>query len=241
MRFAPPLIRGTLLRRYKRFLADVERADTGERVTVHCPNSGSMLGLNAPGSRVLVSDSGNPKRKLRLSLEMVKVGRNWVGVNTQRPNQVVPEAIRAGRIPALAGYDRVRTEVGYGRRGGSRIDVLLERDSEEAPELCYVEVKNTTLTEGGRHEVALFPDSVTVRGQKHAAELRLMARRGHRAVMLFFVNRADCRVFRPADHIDPAYGRALRSAHRAGMEILPVQARCTARDIRVIGTLPFEL
>lgn len=239
MRFPDPLTRGRLIRRYKRFLADVQLDGAAKPVTVHCPNSGSMMGLDTPGSRVLISDSGNPKRKLRLSLEMVKVGRTWVGVNTMRPNHVVTEAIARGAVPGLEGYDRIRNEVKYGKN--SRIDVLLERGTVEAPELCYVEVKNTTLSGGTRHEIARFPDAVTERGKKHLDELMAMIRQGHRAVMVFFVNRADCKVFRPADDIDPVYGKTLRRAHKAGVELIPLQGRCTARGISVIGTLPYEL
>lgn len=239
MRFPEPLQRGRLLKRYKRFLADV-RLESGEELAVHCPNSGSMLGLQAPDSAVLVSDSGNPARKLRLTLEMVRVARTWVGVNTMRPNAVVTQAIRRGLVPGLDGYDRVRNEVKYGKN--SRIDVLLERGPDGTPdERCYVEVKNTTLSAGRRHEWALFPDAVTERGRKHLLELTNMVRRGHRSVMVFFVNRADCRRFRPADEIDPAYGNALRRAHAAGVEIIPLQARLTRREIRVIGTIPYEL
>ncbi len=239
MRFPQPLLAGRLVKRYKRFLADVELDGTGRVVTAHCPNSGSMLGLNAPGSAVRLSDSKNPKRKLQLTLEMVKVGRIWVGVNTMRPNAVVTDAIRTGKVPGLEGYDRIRNEVKYGKN--SRIDVLLERGPAEAPERCYVEVKNTTLSGGAKHTLARFPDAVTARGRKHLEELILMKRQGHRSVMVFFVNRADCRVFQPADDIDPDYGKALRKAHRAGVEIIPLQGRVTARAITVIGTLPFEL
>lgn len=229
---------GRLLRRYKRFLADV-RLDTGRTVTAHCPNPGSMLGLAEPGMPVLLSDSRNPQRKLRLTLEMVKVGRIWVGVNTQRPNRVVTEAIRRGKVAELAGYDRIRNEVPYGKN--SRIDVLLERGPAEDPERCYVEVKNTTLSGGDGHTMARFPDAVTARGLKHLDELIRERRKGNRAVMVYLVNRADCRTFAPADDIDPAYGNGLRKAHRAGVEILPLQARCTRRGISVLGTLPFTL
>jgi len=239
MRFHEPLLRGRLIQRYKRFLADVALDDTGRTVTVHCPNSGSMMGLTAPGSPVLLSDSKDPKRKLRLTLEMVMVGRTWVGVNTMRPNHVVTAAIRHRLVPGLQTYDRMRNEVRYGKN--SRIDILLERGPEARPERCYVEVKNTTLSDGPRHELALFPDAVTERGRKHLDELMRMKRNGDRSVMVFFVNRADCKLFRPADAIDPVYGKTLRRAHKAGVEIIPLQARLTARGINVVGTLPYEL
>jgi len=238
MQFPNPIQQGRLVRRYKRFLADVEL--DGVVTTVHCANSGSMKGLTEPGSAVLVSDSENPDRKLRMTLEAVRVGRTWVGVNTMRPNAVVAWAVQRGAIPELAGYEHMRSEVKYGKN--SRIDLLLYDGSREEPEnKCFVEVKNTTLHGDEDRTLVLFPDAVTERGRKHLDELVREKRSGNRAVMVFFVNRADSTVFRPADDIDPEYGKALRKAQKKGVEIIPVQARVTSRGFRILGTLPFEL
>jgi len=223
MTFDPPLIEATLIRRYKRFLADVRLAD-GRELTVHCANPGRMDGCAEPGSRVLLSDSGNPKRKLRYSWELVWVGHTWVGVNTGRPNAVVREAITGGAIPELAGYPTLRSEVAYG--AASRVDLLLE----DGDRRCYVEVKNVTLAAAG---VAMFPDAVTARGLTHLRELATRVAAGDRAVMVYLVNRGDCDRFRPAAHIDPAYAAGLREAGAAGVEVLVYAARVTPQGIDV--------
>ncbi|MFQ5653052.1 MAG: DNA/RNA nuclease SfsA, partial [bacterium] len=189
MRLPEPLIPATLLRRYKRFLADVELA-SGEAVTVHCANSGSMLGLDAPGSQVLLSRSDNRRRKLAYTWELVRVADTWVGVNTLVPNRVVHEALRLQQIPALQPYDEIKPEATAG--GRSRFDFLL-RDRQRR---CFVEVKSVTLAQA---EVALFPDAKTERGSKHLRELSELARDGARAVMFFLVNRGDCTRFAPAE------------------------------------------
>lgn len=232
MRFEEPPIEGRLRSRYKRFFADVELPG-GERITAHCPNTGSLLGCLRAGSPVWLRDSRNPQRKLRYTWQAIRVGRSWVNVDTNLPNRVVAEAVAAGRVPQLAGYDRLRREVPYGR--SSRIDLLLEKEGAPA---CYVEVKSTTLTEG---RAALFPDAVTERGRKHLHELVETVRSGARAVQFFFVNRRDVDVFRPADVIDPSYGEALREAHAAGVEVLAWRARVTARRLELDGELPVEL
>jgi sugar fermentation stimulation protein A len=232
MRFSDAPIEGRLVRRYQRFFAEVELAG-GERLVAHCPNTGSLLGCLAPGSRVWLRDSGNPARKLRYTWQAVRVGRAWVNVDTALPNRVVAEAVRAGRVPELAGYARVRREAPYGR--GSRIDLLLEDDERGT---CHVEVKSTTLVEGG---VALFPDAVTERGTRHLAELARLARAGKRAVQFFFVSRPDVVAFRPADAIDPDYGRALRRAVLAGVEVLAYAARVEARRLELARTLRLDL
>ena len=224
--------RGRLIRRYKRFLADV-RLDDGRELTVHCANPGAMTGLAAPGSRVLVTDSGDPRRKLPFSWELVRVPRTWVGVNTARSNAIAGEAIGRGTIAGLAGYDQRRAEVRYGE--ASRVDWLLERAGGER---CWVEVKNATLARDG---VALFPDAVTARGLKHLDELRAMVRRGDRAVMLFLINREDCAVFRPAAAVDPDYARGLRQAARAGVEVLAYACRVRVPGIEVERPVPVEL
>lgn len=232
MRFPAPPLEGRLLRRTQRFFAEVE-LDDGARIVAHCPNTGSLLGCKEPGSRVWLRDSGNPERKLRFTWQAVRVGRTWVNVDTSLPNRVVAEAVAAGMVPELAGYAGLRREVPYGR--GARIDLLLE-DARRGS--CHVEVKCTTYAEG---RVALFPDAVTERGTRHLRELARLARAGRRAVQLFFVARADVEVFRPADAIDPEYGRALRRALAAGVEVLAWTARVEARHLELLAPLPLEI
>ncbi len=231
MKVSSQLIPGRLLRRYKRFMADVELGD-GTMVTAHCPNSGSMLGCAVPGSRVLLSRSGNPARKFPYTWELVQADGCWVGINTALPNRLVREGIEQGIVAELQGYELIRQEVCYGSER-SRIDLLLE-----GPGLCYVEVKNVTLIDG---DVARFPDSVTERGQKHLRELMAMVESGARSVNLFVVQRADARTVAPADAIDPAYGRLLRRAVEAGVELLAYQARVTPEEIVLSHSLPISL
>ncbi|RII25724.1 MAG: DNA/RNA nuclease SfsA [Geobacter sp.] len=231
MKVPSQLIPGRLLRRYKRFMADVELGD-GTMVTAHCPNSGSMLGCAVPGSLVLLSRSGNPARKFPYTWELVQADGCWVGINTALPNRLVREGIEQGIVAELQGYELIRQEVCYGSER-SRIDLLLE-----GPGLCYVEVKNVTLIDG---DVARFPDSVTERGQKHLRELMAMVESGARSVNLFVVQRADARTVAPADAIDPAYGRLLRRAVEAGVELLAYQARVTPEEIVLSHSLPISL
>lgn len=232
MRFDPPLTRATLVRRYKRFLADVRLAD-GSELTVHCANPGSMLEVDAPGQPVLLSRSSNEKRSLAHTWELIRLARSWVGVNTARTNALVAEAIGEGRIAELEGYGTVRREV---LEGDSRIDFRLEAD--DRPD-CLVEVKNVTLSDG--NGTAMFPDSVTLRGQKHLRELTGILNSGRRAVMLFWVNRGDCGGFRPADDIDPAYGRLLREARDRGVEILAYRAKVTPKQVTADTSIPILL
>ena len=218
MRFPTQLVEGRLIRRYKRFLSDIELL-TGETVTAHCANPGSMLGLAEPGSRVWLSKSNNPKRKLAFSWELIEVdlgrGPALVGINTSSPNGAVAAAIERGLIPELSGYASIRREVRYGTN--SRIDILLE-DETRPP--CYVEIKNVHLMrEAG---LAEFPDSVTARGTKHLGELSGMVATGARAVMVYFVQRGDAEAFALADDIDPAYAAAFQTAVAAGVEALAV-------------------
>lgn len=232
MQFPAPLIRGTLIHRYKRFLSDV-RLDTGAVVTAHCANSGSMLGVCDPGLEVWLSESDRPGRKLRYSWEMVRVGDGLVGINTMHPNRIAEEAIRAGMIPELAGYPAIRREVRYGK--GSRVDLLLDGGGMPT---CYVEVKNVTLRRGNAAE---FPDAVTARGAKHLAELSDMVAAGARAVMLYLVQRTDCDVFTVAADIDPAYAAGLRRAMAAGVEVLCYACRLALDGISVDRRLPVAL
>ncbi len=240
MRLPQPLLDGILLKRYKRFLADVRLKD-GREMTVHCPNSGSMKTCAEPGRPVRISDSGNPKRKLRHTLEMIRMGRTWVGVNTANPNRAVDEFVARGRIPELAGYALGKREVVYGREGRSRIDLLLSGSAggTESPSPdCYVEVKNTTYKTG---EHSAFPDAVTERGRKHLEELDWVRQRGQRAVMFFFVGRADCHRFRPADEVDPAYGETLRRVASRGVEIVAYRFRFDRERIHLLERLPVDL
>lgn len=202
---------GKLIRRYKRFLADVELAD-GAVVTAHVPNTGSMLGTREPGSAVALSSSDSPTRKYPWTLELVEADGCWVGVNTSRTNGIVEEAIGARRLGPLRGYPVLRREVPYGEER-SRIDLMLE----DGDRRCYVEVKNVTYKVGGR---ALFPDAVTERGAKHLRELEAMVDRGHRGVVLFLVNRDDCGSMGPAREIDPGYGQLLDEVVAGGVEAL---------------------
>jgi len=205
MHFESPLIHTTLVKRYKRFLADV-RLDTGEIITVHCANPGSMLGLTDPGIPAFISDSGNPKRKLRHSLEMVEIEGKLVGVNTNLPNKLAVEALEASRVPALSSFDRLRTEVKYGTN--SRIDILLETDGK--PDI-FVEVKNVHFVRTpGVHE---FPDSVTARGAKHLDEMASEVEKGNRAAMLYVIQRRDGDVFKIAADLDPNYAAAKQLRH----------------------------
>ncbi len=236
MIFDVPLTRAVLIRRYKRFLADVELPG-GEMVTAHCANSGSMMGLSAPGATVWLSPNQNPKARLDWRWELVEADGSLVGINTSRPNRIVEAAITAGEIPELTGYGGLRREVKYGEN--SRIDLLLEEPlSPDAPRLCYVEVKNVTLRRG---QDAEFPDAVTARGSKHLKELANMVREGHRAVMFYLVQRGDCGAFTVARDIDPDYGKALDAAMTAGVEVLCYACAVTTREIRITAPLPIEL
>ena len=232
MRFPEPLARGRLIKRYKRFLSDHE-LDSGEVVTAHCANPGGMLGLDAPGLEVWLSRSRNPARKLAYSWELARVDGGLVGINTAHPNGIVAEAIRAGRIAELAGYETLRREVTYGRN--SRIDILLE-DGGRPP--CYVEVKNVHLK---RTRLAEFPDAVTARGTKHLAELTDMVAAGCRAVMVYLVQRGDCDGFAIAADIDPTYAAALASARGRGVEAVCYCCKLTTAAITLDRALPLHL
>ncbi len=197
-------------------------------MTAHCTNTGSMMGCNTPGSPVLLSRATNPLRRLAYTWEMIRVNGGWVGINTVHPNRLAVEAIETGTLRELQGYTSIRREVCT--RDGTRLDICLEGPRG----LCFVEVKNVTLALNG---AAAFPDAVTIRGTKHMRELVRLKRRGHRAVLLFVVQREDCIGFRPADDIDQEYGRWLRRAARAGVEVLPYQARVTPQEIILTSRL----
>lgn len=228
----PELHAGKLLRRYKRFLADVA-LDSGEQVTAHCPNSGSMTGCSQPGRPVYLSYHDSPKRKLKYTWELIDMPESLVGVNTLVPNRLVAAAIRAGKVCSLNHYETIQREVKAGR--SSRLDLLL---SNNGAGRCYVEIKNCTLvTEGA----AFFPDAVTARGRQHLLELQDLVKQGNRCVMFFLVQRTDAEEFAPADHIDPAYGRELRKAADKGVEILAYDAAMDFEKIWLNRQLPVLL
>ena len=233
MQFPDPLIHGTLLRRYKRFLADI-KLDDGQEVTAHCANPGAMLGLKDAGAEVWLSPSRNPKRKLQYSWELVRADGALVGINTAHPNALTAEAIEAGRIAALQGYDSLRREVKYGQN--SRIDMLLEQPGK--PD-CYVEVKNVHLMR--RQGLAEFPDSVTKRGAKHLVELGDMVEAGHRAVMFYLVQRTDCERFAVAGDIDPTYAKELQRAMARGVEAICYDCAIETTGIQVRQPLTLEV
>ncbi len=231
----PPLLPGRLVKRYKRFFADVELA-TGELITAHCPNTGPMTGVSTLGSPVYVSQSDNPKRKLAYTLELIEVYDNaptWVGINTGLPNKVTHLALAANVIPGLGPYDTIRHEVPYGQDKKSRIDFLLTGG--EKP--VYVEVKSTTWAQ---QELAVFPDTVTTRGQKHLLELTALVPEAM-PVMLYFINRGDCLAFAPGDQTDPTYGQLLRAAIAKGVQVLPCRFEVSPVGVRFLGLAELRL
>ncbi|PHP67954.1 DNA/RNA nuclease SfsA [Zhengella mangrovi] len=232
MRFPSPLIPATLIRRYKRFLADVT-LDNGDVTTVSVPNTGSMMGLSDPGMRVWLSRSDNPKRKYAHTLEMVEADGAMVGINTGLPNRLVEEAILSGLLPDLAGWQTLKREQRYG--ANSRIDILLE-DPDRG--LAYVEVKNVHLMRVPG--LAEFPDTVTARGTKHLGQLAAMVAEGHKAVMVYLIQRGDCSRFRLCGDLDPAYAAAFEAASAAGVEAYALGCDLTETDITATGLLAIE-
>lgn len=239
MKFTNQLIPATLIKRYKRFLADVELED-GSITTAHCANPGAMLGLKEPGCRVWLSPANNPKRKLQFSWELVELpngkASNLIGINTSHPNKLVEEAIENGTISELGGYSTLRREVKYG--SNSRIDILLSREDKagEPKDLCYVEVKNVHLLR--KSGLAEFPDSVTARGAKHLGELAEMVKAGHRAVMVYAIQRDDVKNFSLAADIDPTYAAAFRQAIEAGVEAIAYKCRLSPKAIEITKSVP---
>ena len=230
MELPQPLIEGRLVRRYKRFLADVELKD-GTLVTAHTPNTGSMNQCAVPGQTVLLSKSDNPKRKLAWSWELVQVNNRWVDINTHRANRVVEEALRSNNIPEFQNYT-VRPEFPFSH---SRIDFMLEG----AGEKVLLEVKNVTLC--CQPEVACFPDAVTTRGQKHLRDLMEAKQDGWRAVIFFLVQRSEAEVFTPADEVDVKYGELLREAVNSGVEALAYRTVVSPRESRVGERISVQL
>lgn len=234
MNFPERLIKGTLLKRYKRFLADV-KLENGDVVTAHCPNTGAMTGCAEPGWQVWLSPSNNPKRKLAYTWELVLTdAEHWIGVNTHRANGLVKEALINQQIPELTGYDFHQAEVKYGEEG-SRIDFLLS-----APERtdCYVEVKSVTLLQGDK---GYFPDAKTLRGQKHLRELNSIVKQGERAVLVFCVQHSGIQTVEVAEHIDPKYTAELKLAMANGVEVLAYSCVISEEKIYINQSLRFLL
>ncbi|WP_457552077.1 DNA/RNA nuclease SfsA [Desulfobacula sp.] len=228
----PPLIKGVLIRRYKRFLADI-KLESGEMVTAHCPNSGSMKGCAIPGSPVWLSESDNPKRKYKYTWELIKLPETMIGINTLLPNKLVKQAIENDMIKELSGYDRVKAEVKTSSH--TRLDLVLEKGEKEK---CYVEIKNCTLVEQG---MAMFPDAVTTRGQKHLDELERLVSLGHRGVIFFLIQRMDAKMFKPADMIDKVYAQKLKKVVRNGVESIVRDTTITRHMIKIANAIPVDL
>lgn len=230
MNFEQKLVHGYLVRRYKRFLADI-KLDTGKIVTAHCTNSGSMKSCLEPDAEVYISPTAQPNRKTRYTWEMIKINGNWVGINTNHPNRLVYEAIVNKELSGFQHYTTVKREVVF---NDSRFDIYAENDTEK----CFVEVKNVSMKEGN---YALFPDSVTIRGQKHLVTLREARKAGYRAVMLFIVQRRDVEYFAPAREIDPDYAAQLKKSADSGVEIMAVMANVSPGKIILGQMLPIDL
>lgn len=230
MKFATPLVSGRLIRRYMRFLSDVE-LDTGEVVKAHCPNPGSMMGLKDEGMRVWVEGNDDPRKKLDWGWRLVELPDTFVGIDTGAANRIVADGLAAG-IDGLTGYDTIRPEVKY--REKSRVDFLLS--AHDRPD-CYVEVKSVTLSR--QSGLAEFPDSVTARGAKHLSDLAAMVAQGHRAVLLFLIQRSDCTRVTVADDIDPTYAAAFATAMEAGVEVMCFECAISPAGISLSQPIPF--
>ena len=237
MKFENKLISAKLIKRYKRFLCDV-RLENDEVITVHCPNSGSMKTCIKENWKVMLSESSNPKRKLKHTLEMIHNEKCWIAVNTHLSNKIVKEAIEKNQIEELTNYKEIKTEVKYGRHN-SRIDILLKQDKQNLKQDCYVEVKNVTLLgSDGNYQ---FPDAVTLRGRKHLEELIYMKENGYRAVVFFLIQRSDGNIFTPAVDIDPNFAETLKIAYNKGVEIIIYQTDISTKEIRIKNKISLSL
>jgi sugar fermentation stimulation protein A len=233
MHFPSTLLSGHFIRRYKRFFVDIE-LDDGRTVTAHCPNTGSMQGVLTPGNKVWISQSADPKRKLPYTWELVEIDKTYVGVNTQNPNKIVSKALLAGSISSLATYSTIQAEVKYGNEN-SRIDFLL---TDIHHNRCYVEVKNVHyVKEENKRRVAIFPDSETTRGVKHLHELMTMVDQGHRAVILYCIQRNDCEAMRFGMEFDPLYTKTAVNALKHGVEMIPYSCNITLSGINLYKPL----
>lgn len=230
MKFETKLIKGKLIKRYKRFLADIQ-LESGEVVVAHCTNSGSMKSCIEEGANVYLSPANDPKRKTKYTWEMIFINQNWIGVNTAWPNVLAYQAIKNNQIEKLKGYTYVKREVKF---GDSRFDVFAENCTDK----CFIEVKNVTLKEG---KYATFPDAVTTRGQKHLNTLITVKQHGMRAVMLYIVQRSDVEIFAPASTIDPEYAKTLKKALNHGVEVIVMQANVSPKGIELVKELPAEI
>ena len=241
MQYSPALQSAKLIKRYKRFLTDIELT-TGEQITIHCPNTGAMTGCAEPGVTIYYSTSDNKKRKYPHTFELSsnKLNQN-IGVNTGKANHIVKEAIENGIIKELTNYKELRTEVKYGNEN-SRIDILLSDGDSSIHERkadCYIEIKSTTLLLDAEQGLGAFPDAVTSRGQKHLRELIEMKQDGHRAVLIFLVQHTGIKKVTVAQHIDPQYAKQLKKAVNAGVEILVVHTHITPQEIKATHTSDF--
>ena len=230
MVFKEKLIHGRLIKRYKRFLADV-KLDNGELVTAHCTNSGSMKSCLENDAEVYLSPDDDPKRKTKFTWEMIKINDDWVGINTGNPNKLAFKAVQNEEIEKLRGYTEVKREVKY---SDSRFDIMAKNEKET----CFIEVKNVTYKEG---DYALFPDAVTTRGKKHLDTLIQVKKEGMRAVMLYVIQRTDVNIFAPAKQIDPEYAKTLKNAFERGVEIIPIQVKVSPEKIEILQELPFKI
>ncbi len=239
MKYKTPLTPGKILKRYKRFLADV-RLESGEVITAHTPNTGSMKTCWEPEWDVLLSYHDSPTRKLKYGLEMTNNGDTWINVNTSMTNKIALEALKNKKIKELAQYEYFKPEVKIGQ---SRIDILAFNGPDENPknatEKCYIEVKNVTLL--GEDKTALFPDAVSTRGQKHLRELISIKESGHESAMLYVVNREDTACFAPAREIDPEYAALLIEAEKSGVQILPYRCTLNESEVKIDQSLPYKL
>lgn len=232
MKFTTPLVHGTLIRRYKRFLADV-LLDDGTLVIAHCTNSGSMLSCLEEGAEVWLTPVDDPKRKTRFTWEMILIGGSWVGINTSHPNALAFQWLSEGLIQGLEGLTGLKREVSW---EDSRFDICGEEKVGGSSRICFIEVKNVSMREGNR---ALFPDAVTTRGRKHLNTLMRVKRAGMRAVMLYVVQRTDVSLFAPAREIDPEYAATLDEAIRRGVEVFIAQAKVSPEGIAFHRMLPY--
>ncbi|AFY74577.1 sugar fermentation stimulation protein [Synechococcus sp. PCC 7502] len=240
----PPLIGGTLVKRYKRFFADIELSN-GEIVTAHCANTGPMTGICTIGSSVYLSQSSDPKRKLKYTWEIIDVNGIWVGVNTSLPNKIIGSMLDRHLLPELEPYDSFKPEVAYGSEK-SRIDFLLTHahndSNQDSKKLTttytktYLEVKNTTWHDGN---IALFPDTVTTRGQKHLRELMGVIAQNTKSAIVYFINRSDCDDFRAGKQADPEYAQLLDEAMIAGVKVLPYRFHITPQSVEFLGIVKF--